>query len=137
VTADDDDAVLERRNVDGIFTEVCHAPCEETSPNGLYRIAGSGIVPTAPFQANGNTRVFATLTTTTTTTAAVVTSATAGAHLFTVDMMLLADVGTSSSSKDKSGLDWATGTVMVMGTLGFIAGIALLSAAKSEARITR
>ncbi len=136
VTADVDGAVLERRNGDGIFTEVCHAPCEEASPSGLYRIAGPQLVPTRPFQANGNVQVFATLTTRTMKTAAVTTSALSGGLLFTGFMLLLADLSTPSYPNDKSGLNWATGTVMTLGTLSFVVGMTLLSIAKSQTRIT-
>jgi hypothetical protein len=137
VNADDGNAVLERLDADGIFTAVCHAPCEETSPMGTYRVTGPGLVPTPPFQTSGNTHVFATMTSSTTKTAAVVTSASGGGLLFTGFLLLLADLGTSSYASDKSGLDWATGTIMTMGSLTFLVGMSLLAVAKSDVKLSR
>lgn len=137
VAADDTDAVLEHRSFNGIFTEVCHAPCEETSPSGVYRIAGPGLLPTQAFDANRNTRVFAQLSTKALKTAAVTTSALSGGMLFGGFMLLLADLSTPSYTNDKSSIDWATGTTIAIGTMSFVVGMALLAVAKSEARITR
>jgi hypothetical protein len=137
VNADDSGAVLERLNVDGIFTQVCQAPCEETSPMGTYRVTGPGLVPTPTFQTSGNTHVFATMTTSTTKTAAVVTSATAGGLLFTGFMLLLVDLATPSYVNDKTGLDWATGTTMTLGSLTFLVGMSLLAVAKSDVKLSR
>jgi hypothetical protein len=136
VEADEPDVVLERRNADGIFTDVCHAPCEEPAPAGLYRVAGSGLVPTPPFRVDASARVFATMTTRPMHTAAVATSAVSGGLLFTGFMVLLADVATPSWASDKSTLDWATGTILTLGTVSFLVGMGLLSTAISRARVS-
>jgi hypothetical protein len=137
VEADDPAAVLERRGADGLYTRVCHAPCEETSPTGFYRVAGSGLVPTPPFHVDGSARVFANITTRATHTAAIVTSAAAGALLFVGFLLLPTDLATPSWPNDKSGLDWATGTVLFVGTVSFLVAMALLAtSASSHANVT-
>ena len=94
-------------------------------------------MPTEPFHVDGSARVFANVTTRATHTAAVVTSAAAGALLFVGFLLVPTDLSTPSWPNDKSALDWATGTVLFVGTVSFLVGMTLLATSgKSQANVT-
>jgi hypothetical protein len=133
--ADEPNVFLQHLN-DSVFSTVCRIPCEELSPAGSYRIAGNGVLPTAPFQVESSARVFASLTTRGVHTAGVVTGLSSGALMVTGLLLVFGRMSMASSvGNDTSAIDLAAGTSIGVGILSFFVAIGLLSSS-SHARVT-